>query len=140
MTTRGGFCTDCGHRVESFDGLNGCPKCGTRSIPCADEDQVTLSINWHELHILVLWAENWQRAHPDHCGRVVYAIAKRIAAQHPTRGALTLAEELGELARSYELSVTDPALRQDIAEQTGEEAGLLTLSSPDAAADGDAGE
>lgn len=121
----GGFCTDCGHKIASFDGLNGCPACDSRGIPCASENQVSVSVNWHELRILVIWAENWQRRHT--LGRTVYAIAKRIESQHPEQPCLTLASELGEIAKKYDMQVTDPALRRDIAEQTGEEPGLTDL-------------
>ena len=120
----GGFCTDCGHRIESFDGLNGCPACGTQSLPCGDEDQVTISVNWHEMRILSIWAENYQRA--QQLGRTVYSIAKRIEAQHPGRTPLTLAGELGEIAKEHDISVSNADLRRDIAEQTGEETGLVT--------------
>lgn len=119
----GGFCTECGRKVESFEGLKACPACDSASVPCVDEHQVSVSINWHELRILAIWAENYQRA--QRLGRTVYAIAKRLEAQHPERGPLTLAGELGEVAKQYEISVSDPALRRDIAEQTGEETGLM---------------
>lgn len=131
MTARGGFCTDCGHRIESFEGLKACPACGTASVPCSDRDQVDVSINWHELHVLVVWAENWQRQHPADCGNSVYAIAKRLQAQHPDRSPLTLAGELGDLAKQYDISVNSPELRQDIAAQTGEEVGLVSLPPAD---------
>jgi hypothetical protein len=121
----GGFCTDCGHRVVSFDGLTPCPKCGTTNIPCHDDNQVTVSINWHELHILVVWAENWQRL--QNLGRTVYGIAARIADQHPEHNALTFAGEIAEISKHYEVQVTDPHLRRDIAEQTGQEVGLHRL-------------
>jgi hypothetical protein len=119
----GGYCVDCGHHVDSFDGLTKCPACGSQSLPCADADQITASVNWHELHILCVWAENWQRK--NDLGRTVYAIAKRLEAQFPDKPRLTLAAELGEVAKPYELSVMDSALRRDIAEQTGEETGLI---------------
>lgn len=128
-----GFCTHCSHRIESFDGLDCCPACGTRGIPCSDANQVSISINWHELRILIIWAENYQRSHPE-CGRVVYAIAKRIADQHPDRAKecpLTLAGEFGQLAEKYgEVSVNNPELRQDVAEQTGQELGLIKPPEP----------
>lgn len=117
-----GFCTECGVHIASFDGLSECPKCKTRGIPCDDADQVTVSINWHELHILCVWAENYQRARLSQ--RTVYAIASRLEAQHPTRTPLTLARELGVLAKDYEVRVEDAALRHDIATETGEEVGL----------------
>lgn len=118
----GGFCVNCGHRVESFDGLSACPKCGSTGVPCPDDSQVTVSVNWQELRVLGIWAENYQRTLKD--GGPVYAIAKRLEAQHPTRAPLTLAGELGQLAKEYDISVSSPELRQDIAAQTGEETGL----------------
>lgn len=124
MTKTGGFCTHCGHEVESFEGLTGCPTCGTTGVPCAYENQVDININWHELRILVIWAENYQRSLKDAGDRVVYAIARRLQAQHPDKPALSLAGELGEISKRYETSVSDPALRRDIAEQTGQETGL----------------
>jgi hypothetical protein len=117
-----GFCVECGGHVDSFDGLKCCPLCGSTSLPCADEEQVSVSINWHELRVLCMWAENWQRE--NDLGRTVFAIAKRLAAQHPDRASLTFAGEIGEIAKRYDVSVSDPALRRDIAEQTGEETGL----------------
>ncbi len=122
MTAPGGFCTDCGHRVESFEGLQACPECGSTSRPCPGDEQVTVTVNWHELHLLCVWAENWQRE--QQLGRTVYAIARRLTAQHPDRRPLTLATELGEVAKDHDLEVHDEALRRDIAEQTGEETGL----------------
>ncbi len=124
-----GFCTDCGARIASFDGLDGCPVCGSKGVPCGDDNQVTVSVNWHELHVLCVWAENWQR-HAN-LGRVVYAIAARLKAQHPERNALTLAGELGEIAKQYDISVTSADLRRDVAEQTGEEVGLVRPAPSD---------
>lgn len=98
-----GFCTVCSWRVESFEGLNACPNCGSTSKPCGDADQVTISVNWHELRVLCIWAERWaiEKVEPSGDtggGRgVVYAIADRIAAQNPGRGALTLARELNDM-------------------------------------------
>jgi hypothetical protein len=123
----GGFCVDCGHRVESFDGLKACPACNSPSVPCADERQVNININWHELRILCIWAENYQRARQ--LGKTVYAIARRLTAQHPAMAKaspLTLAEEIGQLVEHFDgVQVSDPDLRRDVAEQTGQEPGLI---------------
>ncbi len=116
--TGGGFCTHCGHRVDSFEGLSACPACGSKGVPCANEDQVTVSINWHELRLLCIWAENWQRSLKER-STVVYAIARRIAAQHPGRSPLTLAGEIADVAKQFGGSVSDPKLRRDVAEQHG---------------------
>jgi len=130
----GGWCLECGHHVESFEGLSACPACGTKALPCPDEWQVTIALNWHELRILVMWAENWQRE--KQLGRTVYAIARRLAAQHSElakSSPLTMAGEIGQLAAQYDVQVTDSALRRDVAEQTGEELGLFRLPGPDEA-------
>lgn len=120
----GGYCTECGHEVETFDGLNACPACGSTSLPCAWADEVTVTVNWHALRVLVMWAENWQRARG--LGRVVYAIARRLKTQHPDRLPLTLADELGDVAREFPgMAVNDPKVRQDVAEQTGREIDLI---------------
>lgn len=128
----GGFCTACGVRVDSFGALDRCPACGTKGVPCAWGDQVAVSINWHELRVLVMWAENYARAYGDAPGvttnmrAAVYAIAKRISDQHPEAGPLTMASEVAELAREVgNVSVSDPKLRRDVAEQEGVETGLI---------------
>lgn len=115
----GGFCIECGHHVDSFDGLKACPSCGVQASPCVDAEQVQVSVNWHELRLLCIWAESWQRERS--LGRTVYSIANRLQVQHHALVPLTLAAELGEMAKQYDMHVSDPALRRDIAEQTGEE-------------------
>ena len=96
------WCTDCGARFtdEEIHGW-GCPKCGSQGVPCGVEKDVTVEINWHELRILVIWAENWaqqckRRASDDSSEKMpktVTAIARRLQAQRPTFGPLTLSEE-----------------------------------------------
>jgi hypothetical protein len=125
----GGFCTECGHEVEGFEGLDRCPACGSVGVPCAWSQQVNLSVNWHELRVLVIWAENWARHHKrsdPSLSRTVYSIAARLQRQYPGRTPLTLAGELGQLAEEFPGAGTNDArLRQDIAEQTGHEIDLI---------------
>lgn len=92
-----GFCTDCRFRVESFEGLMKCPNCGTKSSPCNDANQVTVSINWHELYLLCVWAENWGRQIKE--AGIVYGIAQALEEQHPERHPLTLAGEINDMQR-----------------------------------------
>ncbi len=99
------WCTDCGARFtqEEIKGW-GCPKCGCTGIPCATEKDVAVEVNWHELHILTVWAENWARKmeedgsegdlDPSH---TIQAIARRLHLQHPSLGHLTLSGELAAL-------------------------------------------
>src|SRR3974390_2998828 len=94
------WCVDCGARFtqEEIEGW-GCPKCGSQSVPCDVDKDTTVEVNWHELRILVIWAENWA----GHCRRqevdrssktmpvTVAAIARRLQGQRPSFGSLTLA-------------------------------------------------
>jgi len=95
-----GFCTYCGFIIESFEGLNGCPNCGTTSIPCSDEDQVNVCINWHELRTLCMWAEKWGNEKVGDAS-LIYSIAGRIRYQHPHRDSLTLADNIQELPKKF---------------------------------------
>lgn len=113
-----GFCTACGYRLESFEGLNKCPACSSTSIPCDDSNQVLVSVNWHELRILVIWAENYAR--DKDLGDTVAVIARRLEDQHPDHAIkipLTLAGELRQLADRYPGTyTTDPKLQKAMEE------------------------
>ncbi len=100
--TPGGFCTTCSHKVASFDGLTCCPNCGSHGTPCSTDNQVTVSINTHELRLLCIWAENWGLSikSPD----VVYGIATRLRNQIGDRATLTMADEFAEL-RKHGISI-----------------------------------
>ena len=56
-----GYCTCCRLDIKSFAGLEKCPKCGTETVPCSYKNEVNIKINWHELRILTVYAENWLR-------------------------------------------------------------------------------
>lgn len=99
-----GFCTLCGFNIESFDGLSGCPRCGTMDKPCSTSDQVEVSVNIHELRVLCIWAERWATLpRPD--GQdvpvdLVYGIALRLRRQLREKGKdnpLTMADEIQAL-------------------------------------------
>jgi DNA-directed RNA polymerase subunit RPC12/RpoP len=87
-------------------GANACPSCGTRSLPMSPDDDVTLNINWHELRILAIWAENWARQcdaaakdKPDHENMLlsVMTIAARLERQYPEKPKVTLFSEIRDL-------------------------------------------
>jgi len=87
----------CGLDIEEFtDDMECCPNCKTTSVPCTYDNQVDITINWHELRILCMWAERYALEHTEGAG-VVYSIAERIRMQYPNKSALTLSEELGEI-------------------------------------------
>lgn len=109
------WCTLCGGRFTfaEIKGKNGCPSCGSRSVPCDVANDLRAIVNWHELHILTIWAENFARisASREGAGPVdfsmrftVMAIAGRLQRQFPQLGQLTLAGEIavlpGDLAKA----------------------------------------
>jgi hypothetical protein len=99
-----GFCTDCGYEIESFEGLSECPFCGTTHAPCSNKEQVNISVNWHELRILAIWAENWASLHKDDDSTMlncIWGISHRVEKQFPGKPKLTLAGELSDLKREY---------------------------------------
>lgn len=114
MNSTAGFCTVCSIQVQSFDGLQRCPNCGTQSRPCAFADQVQVTVNLHELRVLCMWAERWALERvQDGCNPdLVYAIATRLRNQIPARQQepLTMADELMKLRESgVQYSTNHPA-------------------------------
>lgn len=99
------WCTTCGARFTEEEIKSwGCPKCGDQGIPCGTDKDVTVEVNWHELHILCVWAENFAQS----CAQkdpqtnkkmpsVITAIARRLQRQFPNLSQLTLSDEVAEL-------------------------------------------
>lgn len=102
----GGFCTLCSHRVESFEGLTACPKCGYKGVPCRNEHQVSVGVNIHELRVLCIWAENWAhhskgQPNSEWMPDIVYAIASRLRRQIPKPQCLTMADEFAAMRERF---------------------------------------
>ena len=107
------WCTTCGYRVpkaEVTDDLVGCPKCGTKSIPCDPAKDFLIEVNWHELRILGIWAMNWAQSiknEPDsddpYEPRGTSAVAScrgilsRLERQAPDESPLTMGGEMRQL-------------------------------------------
>jgi hypothetical protein len=100
------WCVHCGVRLKDEEVKGwGCPKCGYQGLPCDPAKDVTVEVNWHELRILVIWAENFARQMEDksaNSSKTVYAIAGRLRRQYPDFEPLTLSEEIAELPRQLE--------------------------------------
>lgn len=102
MSVPEGFCTICSGVIQSFDGLRCCPHCQTKNLPCSYYKQVTVNINLHELHILFVWAENYQaiiNEKEDQPGKsvTIYSIANRLKKQLPPGSVLTMKDEFESL-------------------------------------------
>jgi hypothetical protein len=99
------WCIDCGKRLDFNtlpSGLSACPTCGSNGIPADASQDVIVEMNWHELRILTIWAENYARAVQDkhasaQMARTVFAIARRLRAQHPGFQPLTFSEEIASM-------------------------------------------
>ena len=105
-----GFCTTCGFIVESFDGLENCPQCGSEGVPCNYENQITVSVNLHELRLLCIWAENYGTKIDK--ADVVYGIASRLRRQIPPDKdvPLTMADEFKQIKDfGYKFETNHPA-------------------------------
>lgn len=96
-------------------GKTGCPACGDTGLPMAIAQDMLIRINWHELRILTIWADNYARQHKDNPGMAqsIAAIVKALEMQRPSGefAALTIAGELQELANHSsfsEIEVVEP--------------------------------
>jgi hypothetical protein len=60
---------------------NGCPNCGSVYRPCDDANQVTFSVNTHELRVLLMWAEQWLKCDTGlkALSKLLHAVFDRVA-------------------------------------------------------------
>lgn len=109
------WCTICGAKFSEHDIEIAmcCPECHTRSIPCHVKEDVSVKINWHELRVLTIWAENWARhcvdkdldaqKQPHNMMFSLMCICERLQKQFPDRTPLTLFSEVRELRNDYKI-------------------------------------
>ena len=100
------LCLNCGAWFD--ENRSACPGCGDqRGVPASSEDVVAVSVTWHELRVLVMWAEKFADA-AKKAGRddgtmlrVVYGIADRLYSQHLDKPHLTMAGEIAEVKAAF---------------------------------------
>ena len=88
------ICVDCRAKYsrEQIRNVSACPACGSQGVPMSPTDDVQVKINWHELRILGMWAENWAAAHKDSSPRMeqtISAITTALEEQFPSYAPLT---------------------------------------------------
>lgn len=85
---------------EQTKGKNGCPNCGSTSTPADTRDKATLTLTAHEWRILFIWADNWFRNTTDSPDKPnpIDALIREVKRQVPTLPALTVVEEMQDLA------------------------------------------
>jgi len=101
------WCVDCGARFteEEVAEATCCPRCRSNGVPCSAAQDLRVEVNWHELRILAIWAENWARRIEHEPANIrapgtVQAIARRLEGQHPSLTRLTLSGELADLPKA----------------------------------------
>ena len=88
----------------AIKGATACPACGDPGIPMSPDNDVSISINWHEIRILTIWAEFWANHNKDkHPSMIdaVFAIAAHIQDQFPDKGPITLSGEIREVKDAF---------------------------------------
>jgi hypothetical protein len=100
--------TRCTHCYTEFtdaelENASCCPACKSTGIPCSIAEDVTIKINWHELRILGIWADNYAHRDdiPAESKQIVAKIIGRIEAQYPALPALTMGGEIRKLQEQY---------------------------------------
>lgn len=76
-----------------------CPSCGSKGVPCSIAQDVDVRMNWHELRILVVWAEHYEETLTDLDSHgVVEAIATRLMKYRPAAAPpLRLLDEISDI-------------------------------------------
>lgn len=116
-----------------------CPNCGNRGLPVNPEFDTTVKINWSELRILGIWAENWARqcdreepASGYNCIRTIHSIAYRLQKQHPDYPPLTLSGEIRKIQeQGYRVETSFDArenLAPELVNPSGRQTGDLAKS------------
>lgn len=103
-----------------------CPACGTRSVPHDPALDVTLTLNWHDLRCLVIWAENYVMASKaDQDWERAWEAIKRRINKHRPAGAvgLTLLDEIEEMrAEGYTVTLHEGKMNRPPESPTGDSA------------------
>src|SRR5256885_5579944 len=103
----GWLCLNCGKVTEPNDNLKCCPNCQSVGSPVDLAKELTIRTSWHELRILIMWAERWasnakDKTDSENMLRVVYRIADRIQQQHLDQACgLTFGSEFAELRSEF---------------------------------------
>lgn len=95
---------------EELEGVFCCPKCGNSGLPADPKEDVNIKINWHELRILTIWAENYARSIKDDKTQpqlTIACIARRIQKQYPDKTPLTLAGEIEQIRTNTDFKITE---------------------------------
>ena len=82
-----------------------CLNCGSNSVPADLRKQHTITLTDHELRIIFIWADNWEHHfNPDNAG-TIKAIIEFLRKAQPDLPALTIMEEVKNLAKATGLNV-----------------------------------
>lgn len=100
------WCVDCGARfpLAQVAKANACPKCHSPGVPCAASQDVYVEVNWHELRIMAIWAENFigeyvsdpktEKSMRNCLGAIASRLQRQVA---PTFPPLLFSQEMAQL-------------------------------------------
>ena len=97
-------CVQCSSEFsdEEIKGKNACPSCSETGIPMLIAQDIQVQINWHELRILSMWAENWERTmDKSRKPRTIAAITARLERQFSAFAPLSMAGEMRQLQEQF---------------------------------------
>lgn len=89
---------------EECVGIKACPSCGSKGQPANLNNQHSITLTDHEMRILFMWAQNFQRQHENLKG-TIEAIARSLREKDPTLPWLLILEEVQDLSNKLGLTV-----------------------------------
>ena len=100
---------------ENEDVRGRCPECLDSGIPANTDDMATLTLTHHEWRILFIWANNWgqqcdrtaikentELENPRQSIEAIEAIAREVRKQAPDLPALSIFEEIQQVADKFD--------------------------------------
>lgn len=135
------WCPRCGGRYTYEEttavGATACPGCNDEGTPCDTALDLTVEINWHELRILGIWAENWanhikskedSRGFNKRAPQLIESITRRLQRQYPDLTPLTLSGELASLPKA----LADAGIEAGVIEHNLAKPSMLVTNGPGA--------
>ena len=83
-----GYCINCNEPIPVIQDFTECKRCGTKTKPCAFNDDVDVRLNWRQICFIMAMAERMAIGNAE-LHTLVGHIALIIESQHPERGFVT---------------------------------------------------
>jgi len=96
---------------DAIKGFEACPTCNSRNVPADPRKKSTLTLTYQELRVLFIFASNWEersvnKSDPNADPRsTISAIATAVKLQDPNLPALSLDEEIKDVANHFKADI-----------------------------------